>query len=340
MNDMWRPPAVALGSDPAVQLHLNYWRNRKLVRPIVGFVLLAALMFLVHRGFSMLGVLFVLLAAVTAVAPIQFRSRIGWWLPAAPSLLDGAPVVRVRGEVVGGDKSWMLLRVDGGRLHLRVTNARRPIRQFVARQREMSLIGPNADGLAAVVLDGVSFPLPAKVVPAPADPRPEPVTDEDLTRLAAAQAALLVWFGVGIVTLLGASVLFDLLLVMDGWVAATIGFVIVVLAGFIASFFRRGDQHRMVKLLRNGQWQAYPVQLLSWTGNPALVGKLRLALTLPDGSQLPVSARLAPSWLIANISATGYLWVVGSPRRDEAAVVGLPGYPFAAAVRFRELQAR
>jgi hypothetical protein len=339
VNDMWRPPAVALGSDPAVQLHLNHWRNRKLVRPIVIAVVLAALMFLVHRGFSMLGALFVVLAAVTAVAPIQFRSRIGWWLPAAQSLLDAAPVVRVRGEVVGGEKAWMLLSVDGGRLHLRVTNARRPIRQLVARQREMSLIGPNADGLAAVVLDGLSFPLPAKVVPAPADPRPEPVTDEDLTRWAAANAAHLVWIGVGIMTLVGASFLFDLLLVMDGWFAATGGFVVVLLAGFIASFFRRGDQHRMVKLLRSGQWQAYPVQLLSWTGNPGLVGKLRLALTMPDGSQLPVSARLAPSWLIANISATGYLWVAGSPRPDQAAVVGLPGYPLAAAVRFRD-QAR
>lgn len=340
MNDMWRPPAVALGSYPAVQLHLKHWHRRKSVQSLVVCVVLAALMFLLHRGFSMLGVLFLVFAAATAVGPIQFRSRIGWWLAAAPSLLDGAPVVRVRGEVVGGDKAWMALSVDGGRLHLRVTNVQRSLRQLAARQREVSLIGPNADGVAAVVLDGVPIPLPAKVVPAPADPRPEPVTDEDLPRWAATQAARLVWLGVAVVTLMGASVVFDLLLLMDGWVAATLGFVVVLLAGFIASFFRRGDQHRMVKLLGKGPWQAYPVQLLSWTGNPALVGRLRLVLTMPDGGQLPVSARLAPAWLIANISATGMLWVAGSPHYGQAAVVGLPGHPFAAAVRFQELQAR
>ncbi|MBB5892500.1 hypothetical protein ACFFS4_16845 [Kutzneria kofuensis] len=338
---MWRPQVGApMLNDPAVLLHLNYWRKRKLVQPVVVCLVLAVLMFVLHRGFSMLGVVLLGLAAVSVTAFVQFRSRVGWWLPAAESVLDGAPPVRVRSQVVGGAGAWTLLSVDGGRLYLRVTNTERAVRQFAARQREVSLIGPNADGVAAVMLDSLPVPLPAKVVPAPPNPQPVPVTDEDLSRWAAANTARAVYLGLAVVGLCGASVVFDLLLTIDGWLPATIGFVFVLVVALVASFFRRGDQHRMVKLLRNGPWQAYPVQLLSWTGNPALVGRLRLALTLPDGSQLPVSARFGPAWLVANIAATGTLWVAGNPKHGQAAAVGLPGHPHVAAVRFQELQAR
>lgn len=333
----WRPPAAGpVGSDPAVQLHLNFWRRRKMVQPIVVLLVLAALMFLLHLGFSMLGLFFLAGAATSLVALLQFRSRVGWWLKAAPSLLDGATAVRVRSEAVGGEGTWTLLSIDGGRLHLHVTNTEPGVRQFLARQREVSLVGPNADGIAAVLADGVPAPLPARVVPAPAEPRPVAVTDEDLPRWAAARAARATWSALAFIGLAGASLVFDLLL-RDGWLLATIGFVVVLAAAGIASFFRRGDQHRMGKLLGNGPWQAYPVQLLSWTGNPAIIGKLRLALTLPDGSQLPVTARVGPAWLVANISATGLLWVAGPPRPGEAAVAGLPGHPHVAAVRYREL---
>jgi hypothetical protein len=339
VNDMWRPPAE-IGADPAIQLHVNVWRRRKVVLPVVVNLVLAVLMFLLHQGFSMLGVMLLALAALALVGFFQFRARVGWWLPAAASLLDGATAVRVRSEVVGGKGATTLLSIDGGRLILHVTNTESAVRQYAARQQETSLVGPNADGIGAVLFDGLAVPLPAKVVPAPANPQPVPVTDEDLPRWAAARAARMVWISVATVTLLGASVLFDLLLVLDGWTAATLGFGVVLLAGFIASFFRRGDQHRMGKLLGNGPWQPYPVQLLSWTGNPAMIGRLRLVLTRPDGSQLPVSSRLAPAWLIANISATGMLWVAGNPHRDRSAAVGLPGFPMVAAVRFQELQGR
>ena len=339
-NDIntWRPPVDRpVGTDPAVQLHLNYWRKRRPLPSIIVLLVLAALMFVLHAGFSMLGVAFLAFAVVLVVGLFQFRSRVGWWLAAAPSLLDGPIAVRARSEAVGGEGTRTLLSIDGGRLYLQVTNTEPAVRQFLARQYEVSVVGPNSDGVAAVLADGLPVPLPARVVPAPAAAQPVPVTDEDLPRSAAARAARVMWSAVAFIALTGASLLFDLLLTMDGWVAATAGFAFVLLAAFIASFFRRGDQHRMVKLLGNGPWQAYPVQLLSWTGNPAIIGRLRLALTLPDGSQLPVTARLGPAWLVANISATGMLWVAGTPRAGEAAVAGLPGHPNAAAVRYREL---
>jgi hypothetical protein len=334
----WRPPTDRpVDSDPAIQLHLNFWRKRKLVQPIVVFLVLAALMFLLHAGFSMLGLLFLAAAAMSVTALLQFRARVGWWLKAAPSLLDGAPAVRVRSEAVGGEGTQTLLSIEGGRLCLHVTNTESAVRQFLARQSEVWLVGPNADGVAAVLVDGVPAPIPARVVPAPTAPHPVPVTDEDLPRWAAARAARVVWASIAFVGRAGASLLFDLLLSIDGWTAATIGFFVVLAAALIASPFRRGDQHRMVKLLGNGPWQAYPVQLLSWGGNPAVIGKLRLALTLPDGSQLPVTVRVGPAWLVANITATGYLWVAGPPRPGEATVVGLPGYPQIAAARYRAL---
>lgn len=339
MTDVWRPPAD-VGADPTVRLYLNYWLRRRPVRAILIRLVLAALMFLLHRGFSMLGVLFLVLTAVSVVGLVVFHQRIGWWRAAAPSLLDGASVTRVRSDVVGRDGRAMLLSVDGGRLYLRVTNTVGGARQYAARQQEVSLVGPNADGVAAVLFDGVPMPLAAKVVPAPTNPRPVPVTDEDLPRGAAKVAVLAAWESVAVVALLGASLVFDLLLFIDGWPAAWLGFAFVLVVGLIAGFFQGGDRHRTVKLLGNGPWQAYPVQLLSWSGDPAVIGQLRMVLTRPDGSQLPVSSRLAPAWLIGNISATGVLWVAGSPRRDRAAVVGLPGSPLVAVVRFRELQAR
>ena len=83
---------------------------------------------------------------------------------------------------------------------------------------------------------------------------------------------------------------------------------------------RRTDQHRMVKLLDNGPWQAYPAQLLSWGGNPALIGRLRLALTLPDGSRLPVTARLGASVAVAG-SAGDDTW--GRWLRGQLAAAGV-----------------
>jgi hypothetical protein len=339
VNDipLWRPPVDApVGSDPAVRLNLDFWRKRRLAPPIVVYVVLAALMFLLHAGFSMLGLLFLVLAGMTLGSLIQFRSRVGWWLKAAPSLLDGGPAVRVRSAVVGGKGAWTLLSIDGGRFYLHVTNTESGVRQFIARQQEVSLVGPNADGIAVVLVDGIPAPLPARVEPAPAAPSPVAITDEDLPRWAAARQARAIWASLAIVAFGGASVVFDMVLLIAGWTAAISGFVAVLAVALIASRFRRGEQHRIGKLLGNGPWQAYPVQLLSWTGNPAVVGKLRLALTLPDGSQLPVTARLGPAWLVANISATGLLWVAGTPRPGEAAAAGLPGHPHVAAVRFVE----
>ena len=343
MNDMpmWRPPVDRpLDSDPTIQLVLNQWRRRKPVQPVFVAAVLGVLMFVIHRGFSMLGVVFLALAATALVGVLQFRGRVAWWLPSAPSLLEGAVAVRVRSEAVGGAGARTLLSIDGGRLCLHVTNTEANARQLLVRQREVSLVGPNADGVAAVVVDGLPVPLPARVVPAPASASPVAVTDEDLPRQAAAKAVRVTWLGVAVIALLGASVLFDVLLIFEGLLPASAGFVVVVAAGLIAGFFRRGDQRHMVKLLDNGPWQAYPAQLLSWGGNPALVGRLRLALTLPDGSRLPVTTRLGPAWLVADVTAPGYLWVAGVPRYGAAGVVGLPGYPHVAAVRFEEAQAR
>jgi hypothetical protein len=333
---MWMPTAV--GSDPAVQLHVDVWRRRKWVQPIVVCLVLAMLMFLLHRGFSMLGVFFLALVAVQVVGLVQFRSRVGWWLPSA-GLLDGAQAVRAAAQVVGGARAWMLLSINGQ--YLKVTNAEAPVRQLAARLGEVSLIGPDAHGVGAVLLDGLPAPLPAKVVPAPVNPQLVAVTDQDLPRWGASRAARMVWIGLGTVALGGASVAFDVVQLLEHrTIEAWGGFALVLAVAIVAAFFRQGDQHRMVKLLGNGPWQAYPVQLMSWGGNPAAVGQMRLVLTLPDGRQLPVSARLAPAWLIANITATGTLWVAGAPQFGRSAVVGLPGHPLVAPVKFRELQAR
>jgi hypothetical protein len=337
VNDMWRPLLDRpLGSDPAIQLVVNFWRRRRQVPQIILCLGAAVLMFAIHRGFSMLGVMLVLAAAVLVAGVVQAQRRVKWWLPAAQSLLDGPPPVRVRSEAVGGEKTWTQLSVDGGRLYLHLTNTEDRLRQLLARQREVSLVGPNADGVAAVIVDGLAVPLPARVVPAPASPRPIAVTDEDLPRVGAAKAARMVWISLAFVGLLGASVIFDVLLNDAGWVVATIAFVGALALFAVAALFRRGNQHRMVKLLGNGPWQAYPVQLLSWSGNPAPIGQLRLMLTLPDGTVLPVWARYGEPWLIANISATGYLWVAGTPTFGGSAVIGLPGLPFVTAAQFKQ----
>jgi hypothetical protein len=57
-----------------------------------------------------------------------------------------------------------------------------------------------------------------------------------------------------------------------------------------------------------------------------------LTLVLADGQRL--SIKLASPELVANIKATGTLWMVGMPERRMGAAVGVPGYPIVTAARF------
>jgi hypothetical protein len=122
---MWRPPLDRpLGGDPAVQLVVNFWRRRRQLPQIIFCLVLAAVVFAIHRGFSLLGVVLLVGAVALVIGAIRARERVKWWLPAAQSLLDGPPPVRVRSEAVDGEKTWTQLSIDGGRLYLRLTRIR------------------------------------------------------------------------------------------------------------------------------------------------------------------------------------------------------------------------
>ncbi|MFC0546496.1 hypothetical protein [Kutzneria chonburiensis] len=334
---VWRPMESWQTEDKAVELRMQVYARgaRNAVTGLVVSLVLAAVLVAFLRTVSAFGVVFGLNAIRLAVAGIRHQVRYSRWLPAARSLLNGTPAQRLAARIVAYKGERVVLAV--GAMHLQVRPVNWGLRQVIARTGEITVVGPDADGQAVVFLDGVPTPLPAKVVAAPEPTEAEPVVpvsvngaEDQVPNWAARRIAWLNWIplAVALVVLAG-----FIALAPNSQVAVfyASGFGVLLLVVAILFLFVPSDQLRLRKLLAAGQWQAHPVTIESWKGEVRRpVGELTLVLA----SGYRLSIKFATTELVANISATGTLWMVGLPGDRKGAAVGIPGYPILTAARF------
>jgi hypothetical protein len=325
---VWQPPAdCPADRDSTVELRLKALDRVRIYLPL-SIVICWALagMLIGLDGIDFLSGVLLLLGATSLIRLAGFQVRWGKRLAAAKALLANVVTTRVSAEVI----SKKVLAVDS--VHLRV-NMTWADRQIVAREGEVWLAGPDAEGTAVVFVGGVPVPLPAQVVEAGERTAPEPLmnTQSALPMWFAKRHAELQRFSSAASLVVLAAVLYQFSLSYpDLWPVLAAIYLVLTLG----SVSRISDILRVPYLLNAGAWQAYPVTIQAWKGKPRLFGDLGLLLSRPDGSAVPVTVRSASAELVANIEATGQLWVIGLPEEGKLTAVGVPGYPVAAAARY------
>jgi hypothetical protein len=333
---VWRPPAGRPATDDwAVTLRLNaYGKTRgTLTKTAVIFAVLAAFGFLVPRLTWALPMLMAFFTVLMLVQLAMFQVAYGRWLTELRALAGNAVPTRISAEIVSRERGTIVVAVDSGRMHLQLVHTSFGLRQVIGRTGEIALAGPDATGVAAIYVDGLPFPIPGQVVEAPPRTALEPVdpSGNTVSIWFAKRYARLQWLPIGIFALLFAALDYSMAGGFDD-AYLYVGAIYLVLLGFLA--YKFVDVYRMPSLLKRGEWQAYPVVIQLWRGNPRTVGGLGMSLSLPDGTQLPVSVRWASADLVANIQASNRLWVIDRPEAGKRTVVGVPGFPIVAPARF------
>jgi hypothetical protein len=339
---VWRPAEQWQTDDKAVELRMQVLMRRgstALIGLVVSLVL-AVVGSAFLRDLTGISVLFLVNAVRLAVVAVRHQIRFGGWIPAAKNLMAGNPGHRVAARVVAHKGDSAVLAV--GPTHLRVRLVNWGVRQLIARTGEITMVGPDAKGHTVVFVDGQPTPLPAKVVEAAEPMAAEPIArvsgnaaEDEVPKWYAARHARIQWIPFGNVLVVLAALVYDaansryLAFASFRWglIIALVGFLIVGLS-------KVGDQVRLPKLL-NGQWQAHPVTVDAWKGDARRpFGDLTVKLGVPGGEQFLV-VKHASVELVANVSATGTLWMVGLPKARKPAAVGVPGHPIVAPARFQ-----
>ncbi|MBA8929118.1 hypothetical protein BC739_006336 [Kutzneria viridogrisea] len=341
---VWRPPADRpAGQDNAVAVTMTALAKApaRMVRSILLLAGSALVLVLASRGINLFSGLVLAMAALTLVSYATFQARVGQWLPAMRRLLGGVPE-RVRVRVVAHQGNQTVLAVQDGAVHLRVGLVTSGLRQVIQRANEVWLIGPDANGDAVVFADAFPVPLPARVVPAPTGATVDPL--DAGTSMHPAEDKLAVWGALRVRARVRNSLLSALVVVLVVFAAyglvgdllppgAAVGAVVGVVVVSLMMLAGSRQVLRLPTLLRAAdQWTSFPVVVQSWLPRQA-GGPCRLVAYLPDGTQVPVLLPRATVDVVANISATGTLWVAGTPQRGRFCAVGVPGYPIIAVAR-------
>ena len=334
---VWRPAEQWQAEDKAVaqSLQLYALRGRNAITGLVMSLVFAVLAVGFLPYMYTLGGLFALNAVRLVVSGIRYRIRLGRWLPAAKSLLNGAPGHRYAARIVarGGDHAVLAV----GPMYLRLLSVNWGLRQVVARTGEVTVVGPDAEGYAVVFVDGMPLPLAAKVAEAPEPTETEPIarvsangSEDEVPNWLAGRVARFHWTIVGGLVILLTGIALEAQAYGGGLI---IGITEMAMLAVLAILYliMPSDQSRLRSLLAAGQWQAHPVTVQA-SNSDARRPITALTLVLGNGRRLSIKA--AGPELVANISATGTLWMVGVPGNRKGAAVGVPGYPILAAARF------
>ena len=334
---VWRPTESWQTEDKAVEQLLGLYalRFRNAITGTVVSLVFAGLALGFLPYMYTVGGLFALNAVRQVVAGIRLRIDFGRWLPAAKGLLNGTPGRRFAARIVArrGDRAVVAV----GPMHLRLPSVNWGVRQVIARVGEVTVVGPDPEGYAVVFVDGMSMPLAAKVVEVPEPTEAEPIArvsvngaEDEVPNWVAGRLLRvhLIILGVLAVALAGMT-----LEAQSYGGALILGIVELVMLAVLWMLFliMPSDQIRLRTLLAAGRWQAYPVTIQQ-ANNDTRRPIAGLTLVLGDGRRL--SIKLAAPELVANISATGTLWMVGMPGKRKGAAVGIPGYPILTAARF------
>ena len=350
-------PAAA---DPATEWALRALRASVLAPAILSLIGVAVAIVIGIAGVAEVFVLVIALAGVlglSAGAPVTLR-WLRWrgpvrtlldtqpWRPADVSVFRAArgrtPGCRLRVLDAGGETMWLSavgLGWSG--------------QQVLARTGRAWLVGPDAEGNAAVRSSGLAVPIAMAQVGAqlPADviveaeqraPRRAPKARDDVVvaNLIAGPRRRSRTDLVAPVLLLGLAVVVLVAVLRSNHAAPrygeTLAWVLAVLAALVAfagwRIARLLRTSRIDRMLAAGPWRAVPVDL---DGEPdPRKTQLRGNATLPGGGTVGVSVPKAGFVLTANVAATGLLWVVGEPEAGCRTVAGLPGYPLLAVATF------
>lgn len=339
---VWRPPAdrpTAL--DPAVALRMTLLDKRfpAMAKMIGVYALLALAVIVILGGLTWLSGVFLVSCVLMLASLVQFHIRIGGWLPAAHALLAGGAPQRVKAQVVTWRRAKTVVAVGPEPFHLEIRLTNWGVRRVIARAGEVWLSGPDANGQAVVFVDAIPVPLPAKVVAKPTATKQEPpvttsampAEDQLPVWLAGRQKYVLRTMFAILLAGFAASLFFFVTALSEAEdssevvIAAALTAMVVLLVLALARGIK--DVGRLTTRLKAGPWTPFPVLVQSWKGNPRTFGDAQLQLWLPDGTQLSVTLVRATVDLISNVSASGTLWVAGTPRRGEVSAVGVPGYP-------------
>lgn len=355
MNDVrsavavWRPAEHWRSDDDAVELQLRKYRDQWLY-PVAhaGTLLMLALFDVVTGSVHVSTVLCVLGALAVLSMAVTHYVQVGRWLPAARRLPTNGQARQVAARVVGHRRGVTTLAA--GDQYLRVQLLDWGLRQVVARSGEITLLGPDANGEAAVFVDGRPTPLPAKVVATPEKAEAEPIArvswrgaEDEVPNWLVARRARIWWVVLAAPVLLTAALVYDaqqsMTVIVRPEVSGTATFnwffAAAVACGAVAVLHLALASSRLRKLLAAGSWQGYPATILTWKGQERqMPAALTLRLHLPDGEVLPVLVKLASAELVANIDVTGTVWLIGPPAPRKTTAVGVPGHPIVATARF------
>ncbi|MEV6603474.1 hypothetical protein [Kutzneria sp. NPDC051319] len=337
---VWRPAEQWQADDTAVELRLKVMRRypRNAIIGIAVSLVLALLVSAFRPHVTALSVVFVLNAVRLVVVGVRHQVRFGRWLTASKDLLVGNPSQRVGARIVTHKGDRTVLSV--GPMHLRVLPVSWGMRQVIARTGEITMIGPDAEGNAVVFVDSQPRPLTAKVVEAPEPTEPEPIAR---TSANGAEDDVPQWYArrharIQLIPFVGLFLVYGALIYdaqQRTFLPGFAGFyVFLLVVSTILGITRVLGQMRLSTLLAVGRWQAHPVTVEAWKGDERRpFADLTLAMG-PPGGQHRILVKHASVELVANISATGTLWMIGLPKDRKAAAVGVPGHPVVAAARF------
>ncbi|MFC0429378.1 hypothetical protein [Kutzneria buriramensis] len=313
-SSVWQPPTGRpAGRDPEVRRSLSQLREHsdRLARTWSGLVFLAVLCLFAGLWASLL--LATLAVVVTGVRMAGFWFQVGRHLGAMERLLAAEPARSVDAESLGG----RLLKIDGKVLRF-------PTRMPTGR---VWVVGPNRAGEAVVFVDAVITPNFGQVVSATPEHlsvRPQrqwrPWQAARAAGRSAARAHARRWLFTIVVTISIGAELAPQPQVL-GWLYAIAGSVILVLAG--RQWLRIVPSLHASRQLREPLVE-YPARVIT---------EKSVAVTLPDGSEL-TGVLLWSVQLLANVRASGRLWVAGEPATGTTLGVGVPEYPIAGVVRF------
>jgi hypothetical protein len=234
--------------------------------------------------------------------------------------------VRVPGD---GDPQWLVVRLNPAQ------------RVQLAGQRRLWVLGPGRSGHAYVVLPGGVGGSMGRIRSEPAAGSVELAVESREPTPPNADPVLLARLGWMRRAQYRAVTVFVVLAAGMGWVAADFGFSSDAASGFAAGATTAAVLFLLVafSVVRVAIKTGKPPTETRWTeliavidggiattasGIASAVGRV----TLPDGSQVLLRLIKIDVNLVANIGATGRLWVVGPPKVGQKIKIGLPGYPF------------
>lgn len=295
-----------------------------------------------------------------AIGVLSSLIGVALWVDGRSSsrLLESGPWRHATVQVLASEKpAGTYLLIDGDAadpLWLDASPTNWDDQQILARTGRIWLVGPDENGNALICSAGTVVGVTKVTVITDEMPTVTPVIPEQVAPVGLATAGDDVILAKTNLTarrflLISASAMALMLILVLGVLGlvltshseshrvegvVSVGVVATFLTYNVISIVRSIRSMRWVdRLLAAGPWTSVPMTLPVDTKLQERSVKVRGRATLPDGTT--VAVRLKANYrLVANIAATGLLWVAGEPAPGRTVAAGLPGYPMVVVAHF------